>query len=94
MAKYNQFLRIEEDYNINNEWRRIIMGTKERLMSGEYQPDTYLLYETRPNVCCNVRIVVKMKEKIDGELLNSAVNKAIKRYPYFSVEVEKDGTLI
>ena len=46
MAKYNQFLRIEEDYNINNEWRRIIMGTKERLMSGEYQPDTYLLYET------------------------------------------------
>ena len=91
MAKYNQILRIEEDYNINNEWRRIIMGTKERLMSGEYQPDTYLLYETRPNVCCNVRIVVKMKEKIDGELLNSAVNKAIKRYPYFSVEVEKDG---
>ena len=34
------------------------MGIKERLLSGEYQPDTYLLYETRQNVCCNVRIVI------------------------------------
>ena len=28
VAKYNQLLRIEEDYNINNEWRRIINGNK------------------------------------------------------------------
>ncbi|MGN0318332.1 MAG: hypothetical protein ACI4E1_10435 [Lachnospira sp.] len=67
------------------------METKERLLSGDYQPDTYLLYETRPNVCCNVRIVVKMKENVYGNILNCAVNKAIKRYPYFSVKVEKDG---
>ena len=67
------------------------MGTKERLLSGEYQPDTYLLYETRPNVCCNVRIVVKMNKNVDGKILDIAVNKAIKRYPYFSVCVEKDG---
>ncbi len=67
------------------------MGTKERLLTGEYQPDTYLLYETRPNVSCNVRIVIKMKDKVDGKILDNAVNKAIKRYPYFSVCVEKDG---
>ena len=67
------------------------MGTKERLLSGEYQPDTYLLYETRQNVCCNVRIVIKVKENVDGNLFYAAVNRAIKRHPYFSVCVEKDG---
>lgn len=67
------------------------MGIKERLISGEYQPDTYLLYETRANVCCNVRIVIKMYENVDGKILYNAVNKAIKRYPYFSVRVENDG---
>ena len=55
------------------------MGTKERLLSGEYQPDTYLLYETRQNVCCNVRIVIKVKENVDGNLLYTAVNRAIKQ---------------
>ncbi len=67
------------------------MQTKERLLSGEYQPDTYLLYETRPNVSCNVRIVVKMNESVNAKVLNTAVNRAVKRYPYFSVNVEKDG---
>ncbi|MDO4493682.1 MAG: hypothetical protein Q4C53_07355 [Clostridia bacterium] len=58
------------------------------------KPDTYLLYETRPNAASNtnIRFVLELSENIDGEVLSVAVNEAIKRYPYFAVRVAvEDG---
>lgn len=54
------------------------------------KPDTYLLYETRPNASSNtnIRFALEITEDINGEILNEAANEAIKRYPYFSVRIE------
>lgn len=54
------------------------------------KPDTYLLYETRPNASSNtnIRFALEITEDINGEVLSVAVNEAIKRYPYFSVRIE------
>ena len=49
----------------------------------DYQPESYLLYD-RPYNC---RIRIELEESIDGKLLSKAANHAIKRYPYFSVQV-------
>ena len=38
-----------------------------------------------------MRIVIKVKENVDCNILYTAVNRAIRRYPYFSVCVEKNG---
>ena len=38
-----------------------------------------------------IRIEVMPKYKIDGSVLEYAVNTAIKRYPYFAVKIEKCG---
>ncbi|MDO4731780.1 MAG: hypothetical protein Q4B14_06670, partial [Clostridia bacterium] len=54
----------------------------------EYQPDSYLLYENR---FYQIRIRVELKEEIDSDILASAVNRAIKRYPYFSVKVKLEN---
>lgn len=61
------------------------------------KPDTYLLYETRKNAPSNtnIRFALEITEDVNGEILDAAVNEAIKRYPYFSVRVEiKDGAYI
>lgn len=54
------------------------------------RPDTYLLYETRPNAPTNtnIRFALEITEDIDGEALYKAVNAAVERYPYFSVRVK------
>ena len=70
---------------------------KERFLSGDYQPDSYALYELRPYMPYNtsVRIMVELTEEVDGDILDVAANTAIKRYPYFSVQIEgKDGKFV
>lgn len=54
------------------------------------KPDTYLLYETRPNASSNtnIRFALEITENVNGDILYEAVNEAIKRYPYFSVRIE------
>lgn len=71
------------------------MKWNERELTGVMKPDTYLLYETRPNAPSNtsIRFVLEIAEDIRGEALSEAVNEAIKRYPYFSVRVKtQDGS--
>lgn len=69
------------------------MELNERELRKIMKPDTYLLYETRPNASSNtsIRIVVETTEDIRGEILSQAVNEAIKRYPYFSVRVKMEN---
>ena len=57
------------------------------------KPDTYLLYETRPNASSNtnIRFALEITEDIDGEALSEAANEAIKRYPYFSVRIKVEN---
>lgn len=67
---------------------------KDRFISGDYQPDSYMLYETRPNMPYNtsVRVIIELTEEVDGDILREAANTAIKRYPYFSVKIERSRT--
>lgn len=70
------------------------MELSERELRGIMKPDTYLLYETRPNAPSNtsIRFVLEIAEDVRGDILNEAVNEAIQRYPYFSVRVKiEDG---
>ncbi len=54
-----------------------------------YDPMFYLCSEEMP---FTIRIELHIKETVDGAALSAAVNEAIRRYPYFSVEViERDG---
>jgi hypothetical protein len=57
-------------------------------MNNKY--DTYLLYEYMKKVSFTVRILVKLNENVDPDLLNEAAQEAISRYPYFSVKVRVD----
>ena len=58
--------------------------------------DTYRLYTIEKHFSYAVRIRVVMKECVDINVLERAVNRAIKRYPYFSVQVSinDDGEYI
>ncbi|MCR4762283.1 MAG: hypothetical protein K5696_02000 [Lachnospiraceae bacterium] len=55
-----------------------------------YNYDTYKLYLLRPGAKGSARIKVSMKETVRPEILQGAVNTAIKRYPYFAVRVSVD----
>ena len=59
----------------------------------KYSLNTYKLYKDESIFAMIMRIRVVMKEKVDVKKLKSAVNIAIKRYPYFSVRVglDEDG---
>ena len=52
--------------------------------------DAYLLYEYMKKVSFTVRILVRMKEKVDAKLLKDAAQKAISRLPYFAVKIRVD----
>ena len=52
--------------------------------------DSYLLYEYMKKVSFTVRILVKLKEKVDPDLLNKAAQEAIVRLPYFALKVRVD----
>lgn len=49
--------------------------------------DSYGLYKKEDRFSFTVRVRVTMKETVDPDILRTSVNKAIKRYPYFSVKV-------
>ncbi len=58
-----------------------------------YDPMFYIASEKMP---FTINIEVRLRqEKIDGEALTYAIHQAIKRYPYYAIQVEeKDGELI
>lgn len=58
----------------------------------KYSPDTYLLYGVAkpPYPCYPVRVRVTMNDDVKGDVLNGAVQRAIKRYPYYAVRVTVD----
>lgn len=73
------------------------MKLNEKQLAEIMKPDTYLLYETRPNAPSNtnIRFALETTEDINGDILNEAVNEAIKRYPYFSVRLKNEnGSLV
>ena len=59
----------------------------------KYDPDTYLLYGVSkpPYPSYPVRLRVTMMDDVKGEVLNGAVQRAIRRYPYFAVKVTVDA---
>lgn len=73
------------------------MPFNENELTEAMKPDTYLLYETRPNASSNtsIRFALEITEDVNGEILSEAVNEAIKRYPYFSVRIKiENGSYI
>ena len=62
----------------------------------KYTFDTYPLYKDEKKFAFVVRAKARMKEMVDIDILRTAANKAIKRYPYFAVrvEVDKDGAYV
>jgi len=56
----------------------------------KYSIDTYPLYKDEKRFAFVVRAKLRMTEAVDIDVLRSAANKAIKRYPYFAVKVEVD----
>ena len=56
----------------------------------KYSIDTYRLYQSEKRFSHTVRIHVRMKENVYIDVLDNAVNTAIKRYPYFAVKVALD----
>ena len=57
-----------------------------------YDPMFYLCSKDMP---FGIRVEIELKYKINESILCNAVNTAIKRYPYFSVKVEKkDGNYV
>ncbi len=53
----------------------------------KYSIDTYRLYADEKIFTFSVRVRVTMKETVDIDVLRHAANEAIKRYPYFAVEI-------
>lgn len=58
----------------------------------KYSPDTYLLYGVGkpPYPCYPVRVRVTMNDVVKADVLNGAVQRAIRRYPYLAVQVTVD----
>lgn len=55
-----------------------------------YNIDSYELYRDEKKFSFSIRAKVTMKETVDAQILESAVNTAITRYPYFAVKVTVD----
>ena len=56
----------------------------------KYSVDTYRLYQSEKYFAHSVRIHVRIKDEVDINVLDKAVNSAIRRYPYFAVRVTVD----
>ncbi len=56
----------------------------------KYSIDTYRLYYGEERFASSCRVRVTLKEEVDADALQRAVNTAIKRYPYFAVKVTVD----
>ncbi len=57
----------------------------------KYEFDSYLLYEVTPAVAYTVKIKVRLKEMVDGELLRRAAERAFRRFWYFAKTVRLDS---
>ena len=51
---------------------------------------TFRQYESEKLIATSMRIPVRMKEKVDVDILKRSVNEAMARYPYFAVKVSVD----
>ena len=49
------------------------------------------IYKSKKNNPYSIRIKMKMLGTIDYEILRSAVDKTMKRYPYFCVKLQQEG---
>ena len=63
---------------------------------GEYIKQTLFselrtIYETTAEEPHTYRLSIKLKDLIDGDILRDAADRAIKRYPYFSVRMIRSG---
>ena len=56
----------------------------------KYDYDSYMFYEYSKIFAFTVRIRVRLKDRIDGEILEDAAKKAFKRFPYFNKKVMID----
>lgn len=56
----------------------------------KYSVDTYRLYQSEKYFAHTVRVHIRMKDEVDIDILEDAVNSAIRRYPYFAVRVTVD----
>ena len=52
------------------------------------------IYETTVENPHTFRVTIKMKDMIDGDILEQCVRKTMKRYPYFAVKLDISGTEI
>ena len=53
-----------------------------------------LLYGASEDFYSSFKLAITMSEPVDHAALSEAVAKAMPRYPYFSVQVEKEGNSI
>ena len=49
------------------------------------------IYETTPKDPHTFRLSIKLKDLIDGDILRSAADRTMERYPYFLVRMKKEG---
>ena len=57
----------------------------------KYSLNTFRLYQDESIFSMIIRIRIVMKERVDRRTLKSAVNHALKRYPYFAVRIGLDA---
>ena len=65
-----------------------------RILNGwimKYDFDSYLLYEVTPAVAYTVKVKIRMKETVDGEILRWAAERAFRRFWYFGKTVRMDA---
>jgi len=62
----------------------------------KYDFDSYLLYELKKRDVYSVKIRVILKEKVNGEVLSKAAEKAFQRFPYYrkTVSVNDEGAYV
>ena len=53
----------------------------------KYEFDSYLLYEVTPVVAYTVRVKIRMKETVEGQILRPAAERAFRRFWYFAKTV-------
>ena len=50
-------------------------------------PDSYLLYECGKFITFNIRLKLVMRDEVNPTALNTAAQKAFKRFPYYAKEI-------
>lgn len=67
----------------NHDAEKTAAAPANQIQSKERNTDTMLLYTMSKKQTVNMRLSVEMNDTIDGDILKTAVNDAVKRYPYF-----------